>query len=155
MSDLAGDASRRLVANSQAKYLYGILGGLGAIPVVLGLFSPQRWAILGFAAVAGILACRYLTPVSVRLGPETMVVHWPLRSVMVNADSLRQAKLSPTVAGRDTISLRVRRTVPFNLVLNQFVDPQEVLETIVRLVEAAPTFSGDREREVSRLRKLG
>jgi len=41
MSDLVGDASRRVVANSQAKYLYGILGGLGAIPVVLGLFSPR------------------------------------------------------------------------------------------------------------------
>ena len=157
MSDLAGDASRRVVANSQAKYLYWILGGAGGTPVVLTLFSnpQQRWAILGVAAVAGVLACRYLTPVSVRLGPETMVVRWPLRSVMVDADSLRQAKPSPTAAGRDTISLRVRGKEPFNLVLNQFEDPREILATIIRLVETASAFSGDRAREVNRLRKLG
>lgn len=155
MSDLVGDASRRVVANSQAKYLYGILGGLGAIPVVLCLFSPQRWAILGLAAVAGVLVCRYLTPVSVWLGHEMMVVHRPLPAVTVNADSLRRAKPSPTLAGRDTISFRVRGTAPFNLVLDQFEEPQEVLATIIQLVEAGPAFSGDREREVSRLRKLG
>ena len=157
MSDLAGDASRRVVANSQAKYLYWILGGAGGTPVVLTLFSnpQQRWAILGVAAVAGVLACRYLTPVSVRLGPDTMVVHWPLRSVLVDADSLRLAKQSPTVAGRDTIVFRVRWTAPFNLVLNQFEDPQEILATIIRLVETASAFSGDRAREVNRLRKLG
>ena len=156
MSDLAGDASRRVVANSQAKYLYWILGGAGGTPVVLTLFSnPQRrWAIIGVAAVAGVLACRYLTPVSVRLGPDTMVVHWPLRSVMVDAHSLRLVKQSPTVAGRDTIAFRVRRVAPFNLVLNQFEDPQEILATIIRLVETASAFSGDRALEVNRLRKL-
>ena len=155
-SDLGGDANRRVV-NTQAKYLYWILGVLGGAPVVLSLFSNprQRWAILGVAAVAGVWVCRYLTPVSVRLGPGTMVVRWPLRSVMVDADSLRLARQSPTVAGRDTIAFRVRWTAPFNLVLNQFEDPQEVLTTIIRLVEAAPSFSGDREREVSRLKKLG
>src|SRR5450759_1368504 len=156
MPDLSGDASRR-VSNTQAKYLYWILGVLGGTPVVLSLFSnpQQRWAILGVAAAVGVLGCRYLTPVSVRLGPETMVVRWPLRSVTVDADSLRLAKQSPTFAGRDTIAFRVRWTGPFNLVLNQFEDPQAVLATIIRLVEAAPSFSGDREREVSKLRKLG
>jgi hypothetical protein len=157
MSDPVGDASRRVAANSQAKYLYWILGGAGGTPVVLTLFSnpQQRWAILGVAAAVGVLACRYLTPVSVRLGPDTMVVRWPLRSVIVDADSLRLAKQSPTVAGRDTIAFRVRWTAPFNLVLNQFEDPQEILATIIRLVETASAFSGDRAREVNRLRKLG
>ena len=156
VSDPIGDANRR-VANTQAKYLYWILGVLGGTPVVLSLFSnpQQRWAILGVAAAVGVLACRYLTPVSVRLGPETMVVRWPLRSVMVDADSLRLAKQSPTVAGRDTIAFRVRWTAPFNLVLQQFEDPQEILATIIRLVETASAFSGDRAREVNRLRKLG
>lgn len=71
VSDPIGDANRR-VANTQAKYLYWILGVLGGTPVVLSLFSnpQQRWAILGVAAAVGVLACRYLTPVSVRLGPE-------------------------------------------------------------------------------------
>jgi len=159
MSDLVGDASRRVVANSQAKYLYWILGVLGGTPVVLTLFSnpQQRWAILGVAAAVGVLACRYLTPVSVRLGPNTMVVRWPLRSVMVDADSLRLAKQSPTVAGRDTIAFRVRRSLrrAGAFVLNQFEDPQEILATIIRLVETASAFSGDRAREVNRLRKLG
>lgn len=156
MPDLAGDASRR-VANTQAKYLYWILGVAGGTPVVLILFSnpQQRWAILGVAAVTAVWFCRYLTPLSVRLGPDTMVVHWPLRSVTVDADSLRLARQSPTLAGRDTIAFRVRRAAWFNLVLNQFEDPSEILATILRLVEAAPSFSGDREREVSRLRKLG
>ncbi len=157
MSDLAGDARGRVVANTQAKYLYWILGVLGGTPVVLSSFSnpQQRWAILGVAAVVGVLACRYLTPLSVRLGPDAMVVHWPLRSVLVDADSLRSAKQSPTVAGRDTIAFRVRRAAPFNLVLNQFEDPQDSLATIVRLVDTASAFSGDRAREVNRLRKLG
>ncbi len=39
--------------------------------------------------------------------------------------------------------------------LNQFEDPQEILETIIRLVETASAFSGDRAREGNRLRKLG
>ena len=156
VSDPIGDANRR-VANTQAKYLYWILGVLGGTPVVLSLFSnpQQRWAILGVAAAVGVLACRYLTPVSVQLGPETMVVRWPLRSVMVDADSLRLVKHSPAVGGRDNIAFRVRGTAPFNLVLNQFEDPQEVLATIIRHVETASAFSGDRAREVNRLRKLG
>ena len=82
-----------------------------------------------------------------------MTVHWPLRSVRVDAGSLRLAKVAPTFAGRDTISFRVRAAGPFNLVLNQFEDPQAVLELVIRLVEAAPTFSGDRGRELGRLRK--
>lgn len=152
--DLAGDASRR-VANTQAKYLYWILGVLGGTPAVLIAFTdPHRWAILGVATVTAVWMCRYLAPLSVRLGPETMVVRWPLRSVRVNADSLRLAKQSPTFAGRDTIAFRVHRAAWFNLVVNQFEDPQEVLATIIRLVEAAPSFSGDRERELSKLKKL-
>ena len=156
MPDLAGDASRR-VANTQAKYLYWILGVAGGTPAVGALFTnPQhRWAILGVEVVTAVWMCRYLTPLSVRLGPDTMVVHWPLRSVIVDADSLRLAKHSPAVGGRDNIDFRVRRAAWFNLVLNQFEDPSEILATIIRLVEAAPSFSGDREREVSRLRKLG
>ena len=154
--DLAGGASRR-VANTQAKYLYWILGVAGGTPAVGVLFTnpQQRWAILGVEAVTAVWMCRYLAPLSVRLGPETMVVHWPLRSVVVDADSLRLARQSPTVAGRDTIAFRVRRAASFNLVLNQFEDPSEILATIIRIVDAAPSFSGDREREVSRLRKLG
>ncbi|NMM32420.1 MAG: hypothetical protein HHJ13_00120 [Phycicoccus sp.] len=155
MPDLAGDASRR-VANTQAKYLYWILGVLGGTPAVLIAFTdPHRWAILGVAAVAGVWLCRYGAPLSVRLGPETMVVHWPLRSVMVDADSLRLARQSPTLAGRDTIAFRVHGAASFNLVLNQFEDPSEMLATIIRLVEAAPSFTGDRERAVSTLRRLG
>ena len=155
MSDTIGDANRR-VANTQARYLYWILGVVGGAPAVLIAFTdPYRWAILGVGAVTAVWMCRYLAPLSMRLGPETMVVRWPLRSVRVDADSLRLAKQSPTFAGRDTIAFRVHRTAPFNLVLNQFEDPSEILATIIRLVEAAPSFSGDREREVSRLRKLG
>ena len=155
MPDLAGDASRR-VANTQAKYLYWILGVLGGTPVVLVVLTdPLRWVILGAAAAAGVWVCRYLTPLSVRLGTDTMVVHWPLRSVTVDADSLRLARQSPTFAGRDTIAFRVHRAASFNLVLNQFEDPAEILATILRIVEAAPSFSGDRERAVSKLKKLG
>ena len=155
MSDLIGDANRRL-ANTQAKYFYWIVGVAGGTPVVASLFTnpQQRWAILAVAAAVGVLGCRYVIPVSMRLGPETMVVRWPLRSVTVDADSLRLARQSPTVAGRDTIAFRVRWAAPFNLVVNQFEDPKEVLATIIRLVEAAPSFSGDREREVSKFRKL-
>ena len=155
MFDPAGAANVIDVANTQAKYLYGILGVAGGTPVVATLFTnpQQRWAVLAVAVVAGILAGRYLTPTSVRLGPDAMTVHWPLRSVRVDAGSLRLAKVAPTFAGRDTISFRVRAAGPFNLVLNQFEDPQAVLELVIRLVEAAPTFSGDRGRELGRLRK--
>jgi hypothetical protein len=155
MSYLSGDASRH-VANTQAKYLYWILGVLGGTPVVLSLFSnPQdRLAILAVAAAVGVWMCRYLTIISVRLGPEMIVVRWPLRSVTLDADSLRSAKQSPTFAGRDTIAFRVRGAASFNLVLNQFEDPPEILATIIRLVEVAPGFAGERERELGRLRTL-
>jgi len=151
------DAAGRRVVNTQAKYLYWILGVAGGIPVVLVLFSnpQQRWAVLAVAAVVGVWMCRYLTPVSVRLGPETMVVRWPLRSVMVDADSLRLAKQSPAVGGLDNIVFRVAGAASFNLVLGQFEDPKEILATIIRLAQAAPSFSGDRERALSTLRKLG
>lgn len=155
LPDLVGGASRR-VANTQAKYAYWIIGVAGGTPAVGTLLTnPQhRWAILGVEVVVAVWFCRYLVPISVRLGPGTMVVHWPLRSVTVDADSLRMASHSPALGGLDRIAFRVRRAAWFNLVLNQYEDPREMLATIIRIVEAAPSFSGDRERELSRIRKL-
>ena len=58
MFDPAGAANVIDVANTQAKYLYGILGVAGGTPVVATLFTnpQQRWAVLAVAVVAGILA---------------------------------------------------------------------------------------------------
>lgn len=122
--------------NKEAAPLYWIIGGALMIPMIAGLFSPQRFEVLGLLLVIVLLLGRYLLPTKCEIKDQSIVFIWPLRKVELTPESLAKAALLPGAV--NTLGLRAKNSVRFGIRPSVWSNPKILIEALETLIEQAP-----------------
>jgi hypothetical protein len=127
--------------------LYALFGVAFGAALAVGLTTPQRWQVLAFLLVLGLLCGRYLLPVSASIVGGEVTFRWPLRRVTVTPSGLVTARVL-TGGGRTAVGLRMRGGVRWGVVVERFEGSPELADALSVVVMAAPQIGDDDRRAV-------